>query len=242
MRIVTYNTQSGFANGRLVHDMKAQAAHLATYNADVIALQEVAIRHPQGKPVDYPAEVAAHLKMNHLFAEAMPLGECGHYGVAILSRFPIEHIATLSLPVPSKDIEPRVALVARVKGPQPFFMVSTHLSYQGEFEGDDQGRQRQMECILNHLEEHRLSPVVLAGDLNSAPDGTAVEALRKHFAVLNDGRDDRPTAKTGKYGWLQIDFIAIAPPSAFCCNGFRIGDDCQASDHYAVTADVQLLS
>ena len=237
LRIVTYNTQSGFANGRIIHDFLPQAQVIAAFAPDVVALQEVAIRHPQGKPVDYPAEVAARLQMHYLFAEAMTLGEDGHYGVAILSRFPLERLRDIPLPVP-EGIEPRVALVARVYAPTPFFMVSTHLSYQGEFDGDDEGRVRQIGAILRFLDEQRLAPVILAGDLNAAPQAPALQALRQKLAVLNDGRSDRSTARTGKYGWLQIDYIATSP--AVQCRGFQIGDDCQASDHHPVFAQVEI--
>jgi len=241
MRIVSYNTQAGFANGRQLHDWEAQASLLATYSADVIALQEVAIRHPQGKPIDYPAEVARTLGMNYLFAEAMPLKPDGHYGVGLLSRYPLEHVATIQLPVP-QDIEPRVALVARVLAPTPFCLVSTHLSYHGEFPGDDEGRVRQMGCILDFLEANRLFPIILAGDLNTAPNAPALQALRRKFEVFNDNRDARPTAKTSKFGWLQIDYIAGTPSSAISCTAFRVGDDCRASDHYAVIADVEITA
>ena len=237
LRIVSYNTQSGFANGRIIHDFVPQAEVIAGFAPDVVALQEVAIRHPKGKPVDYPAEVAARLQMNYLFAEAMTLGENGHYGVAILSRFPLERICDIHLPVPA-EIEPRVALVARVHAPTPFYMVSTHLSFQGEFEGDDEGRVRQIQTILQILEERRLAPVILAGDLNAAPQAAAIEALRQRLSVLNDGRSDRPTALTSKYGWVQIDYIAASRDIQ--CREFRFGDDCQASDHYPAFAEVEL--
>ena len=68
LRVMSYNVQSGFANGRKVHDYIPQAAHMAAMNADVIALQEVAIRHPHGKPIDYPAVTAEYLGMEYSFA------------------------------------------------------------------------------------------------------------------------------------------------------------------------------
>ena len=226
----SYNTQSGFGIGRKIHDFSAQAREIASHQPDVVALQEVAIRHPMGKPVDYPAEVANLLGMNYLFAQAMGLGQDGLYGVALLSKYPLEKIAELSLPVP-KNIEPRVALVAKVATPIPFYAVSTHLSFQGEFDGDDAGRKIQIGAVMDFLQDNRLFPAILAGDLNSRPDASAIVAVRKKFDLFNDHGDGRSTAKTSKYGWTMIDYIAGAPRGYFNLLKFSTGTDCVSSDH-----------
>lgn len=239
LKVVSYNTQSGFAAGRKVHDFSAQADEIAKYSPDVVALQEVAIRHPMGKPVDYPAETAKILKMQYVFSEALSLGKNGRYGVAVLSKFPLETVARLKLPVPEK-IEPHIALIVKVHAPVPFHVVSTHLSYQGEFDGDDNGRIEQIRSILAYVADHRLFPILLAGDLNSSPRSGAVQALREKFDVFNDSGSGRPTAETGKYGWMQIDYISGSPHGTFKCRSFKVGDDCTASDHYAVIAELDL--
>lgn len=244
LRVMSYNVQSGFANGRQIHDYIPQAAHMASVNADVIALQEVAIRHPHGKPVDYPAAVAEYLGMEYVFAKALDYadyfpGSEGCYGVAILSKYPVRHIASLMLPVPDK-IEPRAALITQIAAPTPFYMISTHLSFQGEFDGDAAARVEQLQIIFNCLDANSLYPAILAGDLNSQPQDAAIDCLRKKFDVFNDGRCSLPTAKSSKFGWVQIDYIAAAPQSAVKCLNFFRGDDCTVSDHYAVIADLEI--
>ena len=241
MRVMSYNTQSGFANGRIIHNYLAQAEHIAANNPDVVALQEVAINHPRGEKVDYPAAVAKHLGMEHYcYAKALDFeASNGKYGVAILSKYPMKMLAEIMLPVPD-GIEPRVAAVARIEAPVPFYMVCTHLSFQGEFEGDVAGRVEQLKTIFRYLDENQCYPAILAGDLNSQPQDESIQALREKFEVLNDGRDDRPTANSQKFGWVQIDYIAAAPAGRFKCECFTRGDDCTVSDHYAVIADLEL--
>ncbi len=237
LRVMSYNTQSGFAIGRKVHDFRPQADHIASYSPDVVALQEVSIRHPKGEQIDYPAEVAKRIGMNYLFGKAMELPPDGIYGVAILSKYPQELVDSLILPVP-EGIEPRPALIVKVCTPTPFYMVSTHLSYQGEFDGDDLGRIEQLRTITNFLAEKNLSPVILAGDLNSAPDDSSIDFLRKSFDVFSDNRNVQPTCMT-KFGDLQIDFISGFPQKKFICHDIFAGSDRTASDHQAVIADLE---
>lgn len=237
LRVMSYNTQSGFANGRKIHDFTAQADHIASYSPDVVALQEVSIRHPKGEQIDYPAEVARRLNMNWVFGKAMDLPPNGIYGVAIMSKYPLELIDSLILPVPM-DIEPRPALIVKVAAPEPFYMVCTHLSYQGEFDGDDAGRVKQLEFITDFLNKKSLSPVILAGDLNSAPEDDSINFLRRNFEVFSDKSPIEPTCIT-KFGWQQIDFISGCPQGKFICKSIIRGNDCSASDHYAVIADLE---
>jgi endonuclease/exonuclease/phosphatase family metal-dependent hydrolase len=217
----------------------AQVQEIASYSPDLVALQEVAIRHPKGKPVDYPAAAARELNMNYLFANAFDLGENSYYGVALLSKFPMEKVAEIMLPVP-ENIEPRIALVAKVNAPQPFYAVSTHLSYQGEFEGDEEGRAVQIKTVLDFLEKNSLYPAILAGDLNATPDTAALNALRENFTVLSDGREEMLTANSTKYGWVQIDYISLSKDGTWHCDSLRKGKDCTVSDHYAVIAELTL--
>ena len=244
LRVMTYNVQSGFANGRKIHDYIPQAEHMASYAPDVIALQEVAIRHPHGKKIDYPALAADFLKMNYVFAKALDYedyfpGCDGCYGVAILSKYPLKHIKSIMLPVPD-EIEPRTALIVEVDAPVRFYMVCTHLSFQGEFENDADARVEQLQTVFKYLAENNLYPAILAGDLNSQPQDASINALRAEFDVFNDNFCNESTAYSKKFGWVQIDYIAAAPQKRIKCENLFRGNDCTASDHYAIIADFEL--
>jgi endonuclease/exonuclease/phosphatase family metal-dependent hydrolase len=158
--------------------------------------------------------------------------------VAILSKYELETVDSLILPVPSPDIEPRPALIVKVNAPKPFYMVSTHLSYQGEFDNDDEGRVIQLKFILDYLQSHSIAPVILAGDLNSAPEDPSINMLRQTFDVFSDNQGVKPTCIT-KFGWQQIDFITGFPQGKFTCRKIEIGNDRTASDHYALIADLE---
>ena len=170
LRIVSYNTQSGFANGRVIHDFVPQAEVISSFAPDVVALQEVAIRHPQGKPVDYPAEVAARLKMNYLFAEAMTLGENGHYGVAILSRFPFEFTDSgyVSDETSPYSIHSRRVVMARVRLPfgPPLDVFSAHLSWP---ENGFDGQYDRLLAWMRARHSPDLAGTLLCGDFNTPP-------------------------------------------------------------------------
>lgn len=244
LRVMSYNTQSGFAKGREVHNYLPQAEHIASYDPDVVALQEVAINHPYGEKINYPELVSKYLGMNYVYGKALDFidyfpGCDGFYGVAVLSKYPVELVEKIMLPVP-EGIEPRVALITKIAAPEPFYMISTHLSYQGEFDNDTNSRVDQLETVFAYLKEKQLSPVILAGDLNSQPQDSSIDALRRDFEVCNDGRDDRPTAESSKFGWVQIDYIATFPKRKWQCKKFFVGNDCTASDHYAVVADLEI--
>ena len=132
----------------------------------------------------------------------------------------------------------RPALIVKVCAPTPFYMVSTHLSYQGEMENDDAVRVEQLKYLTGFLAEKQLSPIILAGDLNSAPEDDSINFLRKSFDVFSDNSGLGPTCTT-KFGWQQIDFITGFPQGKFTCKQIFRGNDRTASDHYAVITDLE---
>ncbi len=239
LRILSYNIQSclGIDNR---WNWRRSVADIAALNPDVAAVQEVAINRPNSTdPVDYPAEAAAALGMNVIFGKALDFANGGEYGVAVFSRFPLEKIAQLPLPVPP-EAEPRTVLIVKVLADEPFYVACTHFPFQGEYENDNAGRRQIAQFIHDFIVEKKLFPCLLAGDLNSAPDSEAIQFLRKNWLVLNDRGSKRPTAETSKYGWLEIDFICTYPPEAAGNVNFVTASEMEASDHYLIYADMEL--
>ena len=236
LRVMSYNLQSGLGRDG-VWDWRRSAAEIARIAPDVAALQEVAVNRPQYPGIDYPALAAKQLDMHAVFDRALTFPNGGEYGVAILSRFPLEKVARLALPLPP-EAEPRIALVVKVLAPEPFHCICTHFPFQGEYADDDAGRTAAAAEIDAYAAAHRLAPCLLMGDLNSPPHAPALELLRRRWRVLNDLGSGVPTAETGKYGWMQIDYIAASRDIQ--CREFRFGDDCQASDHYPAFTEVEL--
>ena len=239
MRIMTYNVDSGIGSDEQ-YDWRRSCELIRSVNPDVAALQEVAVRRPNCPPVDYPEAVAAELGMHYEYARTFFFDNGGFFGNMILSRFPLERIMEISLELP-KEIEPRKALVVKVLAPKPFCFISTHLPFQGECEDDDALRLECVKQIQRTLEQKALFPCILCGDLNNPPTAPALRFLHESWNVTNDLNDGKPTAKTGKYGWQQIDFICCRPQEAFRILSNRRIEDYVASDHYPIVAEMEII-
>lgn len=238
MRILTYNVASGIGSDERF-DWHRSCELIRSVNPDVAALQEVAVCRPNCPPVDYPAAVSAALGMNGEYACTLSFANGGKFGNMVLSRFPLERTLKITLDLP-KEIEPRKALVVRVLAPKPFYFISTHLPYQGECENDDPIRLACVRQIQQTLEANGWFPAILCGDLNNPPEAPAIRFLHEAWNVTNDLNEGLPTAKTGKFGWQQIDYVCCRPQDAFRVISNRRIEDCVASDHYPIVAEVDI--
>jgi len=100
LRIASYNIRSGSGMDD-VYNLSRTAEAIRLLNVDIVGLQEVdnnTDRHPH----DNQAQVLANLTglTHHVFAKFRDF-ENGGYGVAIISRFPIEAAVTLHYSKPS---------------------------------------------------------------------------------------------------------------------------------------------
>ncbi|WP_327086374.1 endonuclease/exonuclease/phosphatase family protein [Nonomuraea sp. NBC_01738] len=161
MKVMTFNIAQGVGMDN-VEDLTRVAELIRDSGAEVVALQEVAV----DEHGDQGVRLAARLGME--IAEGYKLGRwhCGHghpsrpYGMAVLSRHPIEAVAHHLLP-PSPD-DYRELLEARILGIR---FLAAHPTAEGEAE-----RAAQLAAI------HRITgsaggPAVLLGDLNDAHAG-----------------------------------------------------------------------
>ena len=240
MKIVSYNINSGKGADQVCIPENSMKV-LKKENADVIALQEVAAFRPECPPVDYLKEAEKFLGMDSAFGKTLDFANGGTFGNGILSSMPIEIQDIFPLDFP-EEAEARKALIVKVNTEKPFYMVSLHLAYQGEFEGDDEARKAALKKLENFLIEKKYFPVILAGDFNNGPDSPAISSMRENWDIVNDmTTPPSPTAKTGKYGWQQIDFIMSWPKNAFVWKNFTVIDSYGASDHYPVSGEFELI-
>jgi len=198
-RLTTWNVFHGRGpDGRV--DATRFARAVASLRADVLALQEVDRGQPRSGLLDVAALAAEAAGAAHWRFVPTVIGEPGFewrparaededadedaYGIALLSRLPVEswHVLRLApapyvrlpVPVPGGAVmllrdEPRAVLAARVHTPAgPLTVASTHLSF---VPGVNAVQLRRTAAWLRTLP----GPVVLLGDLN-LPAGLARRA------------------------------------------------------------------
>jgi len=153
MRVITFNVQHGRRPDGEV-DVPALAVACATFDADVLALQEVDDFVMRSGRVDIAAVVADACGMSWVFGPATKLGKRGRYGNALLVRGDIDDVEILALPH-SPDEEPRCAILATALGTS---IAAMHLGIRGD-------AKPQLPVAVQALCD-RPSPRLLLGDLN----------------------------------------------------------------------------
>ncbi|MCA9127909.1 MAG: endonuclease/exonuclease/phosphatase family protein, partial [Planctomycetales bacterium] len=86
LRVLSYNIHHGEGVDRKL-DLERIAKVILSVKPDVVALQEVDRNVKRSEGVDQPKELARLTEMNVIFGANIEL-QGGHYGNALLSRFP----------------------------------------------------------------------------------------------------------------------------------------------------------
>jgi endonuclease/exonuclease/phosphatase family metal-dependent hydrolase len=252
MRMATFN----ILHGRSVHDGAVDLDRLVEsvrrLDADVLALQEVDLDQPRSAMADLTAVAAQAMgAVAHRFVAAIAgtpgatwMAATGReqpgtaaYGIALLSRFPVQSWQVLHLPripvtfpmylrEPNKMLmiheEPRAAMVAQLDTPLGSLTVAnTHLTFVPGW------NRLQLRHLVRDLRGFA-GPRVLMGDLNSTPG-----KLGRRIGLRSLG-----AAATFPAGdpHRQLDHILTDDPT------LRV-DACRAlelpiSDHRALVVDV----
>ncbi|MEV6104338.1 endonuclease/exonuclease/phosphatase family protein [Streptomyces sp. NPDC051940] len=245
LRVATYNIAAG-ANSSGVFDPAGTAETLRSFDADVIALEEVDVHwSARSQWRDLAAELADQLGMRVFFGPIYSLDplEAGlprrEFGVAILSRLPVEsaenHLLTrLSTQVPNPVPEPAPGfpeVVVKMAG-VPVHVYATHLDYRA----DPAVRRLQVADTLRIMAEDchtRCPQQILAGDLNAVPTAPELAPLWQHLT------DAAPPAPGYTYPAAapvrRIDYVTVA--GGIGVLGAHVPQTL-ASDHRPVVADL----
>lgn len=247
MRLATFN----ILHGRSVHDgdvdLGRLAAAVAELDADILALQEVDLDQPRSGKADLTAVAARAMNaVHHRFVAAISgtpgatwMAATGReqpgtaaYGIALLTRYPVENWQVLRLPrIPIRfpmyvsgirrfrivHEEPRAAMVARIDTPLGALTVAnTHLSFVPGW------NRLQLRHLVRDLSGFP-APRLLMGDLNSGAPA--------HWRQLGEAPTfpaDTPTT--------QLDHILTDDPtlSATAC----LAPHLPISDHRALVVDI----
>lgn len=156
MRIVTYNIHGCVGtDGR--RDPARIAAVLEALTPDIVALQEVDSRARRGG-LDQAMILARRLGMQ-LVEGPLLRDHTGHYGNAVMSRWPMRHLADGLYRRQGIELRGWLEIDATASSGTPWRVVTTHLDLRGAV------RSAQLRELASQLGAMS-SPLVLAGDLN----------------------------------------------------------------------------
>lgn len=231
VRVLTYNIHAGKdADGAL--NLEQVAALIDSLDADIVLLQEVDRRTARANGADHLAELERLTRRHAVFAKSLDY-QGGDYGIALLSRWPIDSAVTVPLAVqPPQERsggsrEPRVGQHAVVRSPAgPLHVINTHVDAAG------QGTFRKQEIITllarirNAVPAH--APVIFGGDLNARPatDEIAAVSLALTDAHAACGAGPGETFPAGQPD-RRIDYIFFRRAR---CVSARVAES-RASDH-----------
>jgi endonuclease/exonuclease/phosphatase family metal-dependent hydrolase len=213
LHILCYNIHHANPPSRPgIIDLEAIAKLIKQQTPDLVALQEVDVNtNRSGKTSNQAAELAKLSGMPYYyFAKAID-HDGGEYGVAILSKFPMEEMK--NTPLPTADGtggEHRTLATAVIKLAQgeKIVFASTHLDAQRP----DTNRYLQINKIVEVLQRETL-PVIIAGDFNAIPTTRIIQVLDNHFTRTCVSNCGFTVSQINPI--RTIDYIAFKPSANF---------------------------
>lgn len=270
LRVATWNIRAAIGPGKPFPDrwwrlisaerLAAIGTLLAGLEADVVALQEVALASRDGDLVDNAGDLARQLGMEVRYGAARTFSitndagsvmGSGCFGNALLSRLPIRSSRASMLPMAPVDayVEPPDAdhpdagvryadAPDTIREPRALVLAevggmtvgSTHLSHIGSGE-----RALQVASTLAAFSD--ASPALLLGDLNApieSPELAALSDWVDGFEAAGVPAGDERRISTDD-GW-RIDHVLARGASVRGCRVLREAGD--LSDHYPVVAEI----
>jgi endonuclease/exonuclease/phosphatase family metal-dependent hydrolase len=240
LRLVTYNIHKGIGGVDRRYRLERISAVLGAIDADVCLLQEVDEGVPRSRhdrQVDVLGEALGYPHRafwpNHRL-------KVGHYGNALLSRFPLRGAGNLSLTLPLHKV--RSALHARVVLPdleRGLWLFNCHL---GLAEAE---RRQQLRRVLHWIDEHgragtshRAERVVVMGDLNDVWRRLGPKVLEPAgFRTV-----ERPPLTFPAFRPLRpLDRVFVRGPVGIDqCFRFAHATAREASDHLPLVAELRV--
>lgn len=239
LRVMTYNIHAG-KDAQQTDNLERVAALIDSAGTDIVLLQEVDRRTTRANGVDHFQELRRLTRMSGVFGKSLDY-QGGEYGIAILSRWPVDSVKALPLKVEppqersGRSYEPRIALHVVVHTPRgPVHVINTHLdpSGSGTF------RKQELVAALAHMKQ--LVPpkaaLIFGGDLNARPDtediGAVSFALTDSFVSCGTGAGETFPAHGPD---RRIDYIFLRHAR---CTTARVLET-QASDHRPLLTIIQ---
>ena len=228
MRVVTFNIHHGTVAKHGPVDPKRLADVCASFDADVLALEEVDRGTFRVDGVDLAAVVAQRCGMAHVFGASRPFPG-GQYGNAVMVRGSVDHWSVRALPrVPAwkrwQERRTFLQVAARIDD-VPITVAATHLAVPQAVNGV------QLDHLLA-LVGPVPGPLVVLGDLNRFAPTVRPAAEAAGLSYVRHGPTSPATAPR-----LVIDHVLVSAH-------FRVTDvevrSTEMSDHAALLVDLAL--
>lgn len=183
LRVLSYNIHAG-KDAEQQPNLERVAELIRSARADLVLLQEVDRRTQRASGEDHLARLGELTGLHTAFGKSLDY-QGGDYGIAILSRFPLDSIRLVLLPVQppqerSGTYEPRVGLHVIVRAPvRSFHVVNTHLDPAAQATY----RHQELIILLAHMQRSVPpgTPLIFGGDLNARPETPDIGALAFGF-------------------------------------------------------------
>ncbi len=232
-RLMTYNVHSCIGtDGKLAPERIAEV--IAGADVDVVALQELDVLQARTGRVNQPAWLAEQLKMFVHFTSARACDD-GHYGNAVLSRFPIRMHSEGNLRR-RRDEERAVQWLELSVLGLHVNLINTHLSIH------IRDRLLQIEQLLSTewiAKAERHVPLVVCGDLNSTQFSPIYRKLRKDLIDAQQLRGLRAATFPSRVPLIRLDHVFTSPNIQVRNCEVRRGPLCRvASDHLPLVAEL----
>ena len=241
--VITYNIHKGFSqfNRRMMlHELREQ---LREQSPDIVFLQEVQGRNRRhAKRIDgWPQQpqhsfLAEDVWQSTAYGHNVVNGR-GHYGNAILSRFPI--VDVFNQDVTHLRFERRGLLHCSIEAPemtQAVHCVCVHLSLFAR------SRRRQMDALSVYLEDIVAtdSPLIVAGDFNDwRNEADTLLAERLGLCEVFAGSDGNPGRSfPARLPMLRLDRIYVRGFTVRLAEVHAGGPWSKISDHAALSAQL----
>jgi endonuclease/exonuclease/phosphatase family metal-dependent hydrolase len=246
IRAMTYNIHSCVNMDGKVRPEKV-ARVIDELSPDVVALQEVDAGIPRTHHQDQAKIIGEMLGMDFRFFPVVKNGD-QKYGLAILSRFPLQDLRIGRLPPLYPKLKLNLqkrgvmwAILKTSSGPMHFF--NTHLSlYRLE-------RRKQSQALFGKdwlMAVPKEEPLVFCGDLNAGPLSPVYRRLSRYLMDVQKtpsrSRRSKPTFPSRR-PFFRIDHMFISRHIRRLNTVVPINENSRlASDHLPLCADLEIDS
>jgi endonuclease/exonuclease/phosphatase family metal-dependent hydrolase len=218
LRVVTYNIQQGYSVDG-TRNYEGQLEEIRSLEPDIVGLQESDVARFSGGNGDVVRTIAEGLGMNSYYG---PRTVAGTFGIALLSKYPIENPHTFFMYSSGEQtaaIEAQISLKGKL-----YNILVTHLGNDGPI--------IQQQQVLERLQGKY--NVIAMGDFNFKPD---TEQYRLTLQSLQDAWVQSDTMLTSDFAPVDmIDHMFVSPGMAV--RSARYINSSQ-SDHPALVVEVQ---